>query len=112
MQVNSQPGTSGLGLAHVPESEALVPSSSLCQLPFKAGTSFVIGVHIPLTETLKLGSDLLPLDILSSSKLHSYSERHRSGVNSAQPYSSASRCITVCLTILKNQISLVRNLTL
>lgn len=93
MQVNSQPGASGLGLAHVLDSEALVPSSSLCQLPFKAGTSFMIGVHVPLTEPLKLASDLLALDSLGSSKFHSYSERHRSGVNSAYPVLlGASEC--------------------
>lgn len=59
MHVNSQPGASGLSLTHVPDSEALVPSSSLCQLPFKAGTSFMFGVHVPLTEPLKVQTYLL-----------------------------------------------------
>lgn len=85
MQVNSQPGAKGLGLAHVPDSEALVLSSSLCLLPSKAGTSLMIGVYVPLTEPLKLASDLLALDILDSSKFPSYSERHWPEVSSAHP---------------------------
>lgn len=95
LQVNSQPGAKGLCLAHVAFSEALVLSSSLCQLPSKAGTSLMIGVHVPLTEPLKLDSDLLALNILGSGKFHSYSERHWSGVNSAHPIPvllGASRC--------------------
>lgn len=50
-------------------------------LPFKALS--MIGVHVPLTEPLKLGPVLLVLDILDSSEFHSYPERHRSGTNAS-----------------------------